>query len=139
MFEEICEWIRDGRPYLGICLGLQLLFEKSEEAEDIKGMSMFKGRIKKFKTQKVPQIGWNSVQIVKKTKLFSRKNKQRFFYFLHSYYAEPDADEIITGISDYGIKYPAVINKGNIYAVQFHPEKSGNAGLKLLKNWVDIC
>jgi glutamine amidotransferase len=138
LFDKIVEWFKEGRPFLGICLGLQLLFESSEESKGIKGFGIFKGNIKKFRKYKVPQIGWNSVEILKSSPLFDAREKA-FFYFLHGYYVDTPQKEIILGMTDYGIKYPSIINRENIYGVQFHPEKSGKTGLLLLKNWVERC
>uniref|UniRef100_A0A7V0Z7E7 Imidazole glycerol phosphate synthase subunit HisH n=1 Tax=candidate division WOR-3 bacterium TaxID=2052148 RepID=A0A7V0Z7E7_UNCW3 len=138
LFDKIVEWLKQGRPFLGICLGLQLLFESSEESKGIKGFGIFKGNIKKFRKYKVPQIGWNSVEILKSIALFDTR-KKTFFYFLHGYYVDTPQKELILGMTDYGIKYPSIINRENIYGVQFHPEKSGKMGLILLKNWVERC
>lgn len=139
LFEKVCEWIKLDKPYLGICLGMQLLFEHSEEAKGIYGFGIFKGIIKKFTRYKVPQIGWNRVKLVKACALVEPPSKNLFYYFLHSYYAEEVEDDLIIGITEYGVCYPSIINKGNVYAVQFHPEKSGKRGLIMLKNWVERC
>lgn len=139
LFEKVYEWIMLNKPYLGICLGLQLLFERSEEAPAIKGLGVFEGIIKKFTQYKVPQIGWNRVEIVRPCAMVSQSKDHLFYYFLHSYYVNNVLEDMIVGIAEYNVHYPAIINKGNVYAVQFHPEKSGKEGLKLLKNWVAKC
>jgi imidazole glycerol phosphate synthase glutamine amidotransferase subunit len=133
LFDKIVEWLKQGRPFLGICLGLQLLFESSEESKGIKGFGIFKGNIKKFRKYKVPQIGWNSVEILKSIALFDTR-KKTFFYFLHGYYVDTRQKDLILGMTDYGIKYPSIINRESIYGVQFHPEKSQENGLKILTN-----
>ncbi len=139
LLERLIEWLNADKPYLGICLGLQLLFESSEEAEGVSGFGIFKGRMRKFQMSKIPQIGWNSVEVIKPSPIFKSQRKKVYFYFLHSYYLDTPEEEIVLGRTEYGISYPSVINKGNIYAVQFHPEKSGKAGLDLLKRWVELC
>jgi glutamine amidotransferase len=125
------------KPYLGICLGLQVLFESSDESKSVKGLSIFKGKCRKFdgKGLKVPQIGWNSIKIVK-GKLLEGVKDNSYFYFVHSYYVEPLDDKIISVKTDYGIEYCSGIVKDNIYAFQFHPERSGEIGLKILENFV---
>ncbi|MGB9720559.1 MAG: imidazole glycerol phosphate synthase subunit HisH [bacterium] len=138
LFDKIVDWLRDGRPFLGICLGLQLLFESSEESEGIKGFGIFKGNIKKFRKYKIPQIGWNGVEPVKSSPLVDFR-KKTFFYFLHGYYVDTPEKDLILGMTEYGMKYPSIINRENIYGVQFHPEKSGEMGLILLRNWVERC
>ncbi|MFH1227797.1 MAG: imidazole glycerol phosphate synthase subunit HisH [Planctomycetota bacterium] len=133
------DWLLADKPFLGICLGMQLLFEGSEESKGVKGFGVFKGKVVRFKCGKVPQIGWNRVRIQRKSKIMSGIKDKSFFYFLHGYFAKPADGDIITGTTEYRAVYPSVVEKGNIYGVQFHPEKSSAVGLKLLKNWVEIC
>jgi len=139
LLERLIEWLKADKPYLGICLGLQLLFESSEEAEGVSGFGILKGRMRKFQMSKIPQIGWNSVEVIKPSPILKSQSKKVYFYFLHSYYLDTPEEEIVLGRTEYGVSYPSVINKGNIYAVQFHPEKSGKVGLDLLKRWVELC
>jgi glutamine amidotransferase len=126
------------KPLLGICLGLQLLFSESEEGGENPGLDILKGKVIRFgENLKVPHMGWNTVEILKKTPLLDGIRNKSYFYFVHSYYAVPDED-IVTGKTDYGVDFPSVIEKDNIYSTQFHPEKSGSVGLKLLENFVKI-
>jgi imidazole glycerol phosphate synthase glutamine amidotransferase subunit len=138
-YEAIQDWLRSDKPFLGFCLGLQLLFESSPESPGVKGLAIFKGQNLRFNSGKVPQIGWNQVQIQRRSRLLDDIPNSSFFYFLHGYYIAPTNQDLVTATTEYGITYPSVIEKGNIYAVQFHPEKSGEVGLKLLKNWVELC
>ena len=128
------------KPYFGVCLGMQVLFESSEESPGVKGLSIFKGTNKKFsgKNLKVPQIGWNSIKILKKNKLLEGVKEDTYFYFVHSYYVVPQDKEIIMTKTNYGVNFASGIQKDNIYAVQFHPERSGEVGLQILGNFVSI-
>jgi len=137
LYDQVNDWLLADRPFLGICLGMQLLFAGSEEAET-KGFGLFKGSGIRFKKGKVPQIGWNQVLYSKESCLMDEIENGSYFYFLHGYYVKTQ-DEIIAATTDYGVKYPSIIEKGNVRGVQFHPEKSGETGLKLLENWVRIC
>ena len=130
-------WLSEGRPFLGICLGMQLLFESSEEAVGTKGLGFFKGQVSRFREGRVPQIGWNQVTFEKGSILAKGLPKEPFFYFLHGYYVEPEDKRVIAGRTDYHIGYASAVEKGDICAVQFHPEKSGDVGLMLLGNWLD--
>ncbi|MEO8398901.1 MAG: imidazole glycerol phosphate synthase subunit HisH [Ignavibacteriaceae bacterium] len=126
------------KPLLGICLGLQLMAQKSEEG-DVACLGIFPGTVIKFdqKNVKVPHMGWNDIKVIKKNKLFSRiKNGERF-YFANSYYLP--TNNFTTSQAEYDVEFSASVEKDNYYAVQFHPEKSGNAGLQLLKNFAEIC
>lgn len=134
----IVDQLKRGKPFLGICLGMQLLFSKSEEG-NVKCLNIIEGKVKKFDSRlKVPQIGWNAVEQKTKNLLFKNIPKNSSFYFVNSYYCQPGDKSIIVGESEYGINFCSVLVKKNIVATQFHPEKSGNIGLKLLKNFVDI-
>lgn len=127
------------KPYLGICLGLQVLFESSEESPKVEGLSIFKGKCKKFidKKLKIPQISWNSINIInKKNKLLKNIKNNSYLYFVHSYYAEPEDNGIILAKTDYGIGFVSSIEKDNIFGVQFHPERSGSVGLGVLENFL---
>jgi len=139
LYDKIADWLEANRPFLGICLGMQLLFESSPEAKNTKGFGFFKGHCQRFRAYKVPQIGWNQISFKKRTALLTGIKDDAFFYFLHSYYLMPEDRDIITARTSYGVEYTSIITAGNIYAVQFHPEKSGRAGIKLLKNWVEKC
>lgn len=135
----VVDWINADKPYLGICLGLQLLFEESEESPGVRGLSVLKGKVVKFHADKVPQIGWNSIEIVKPSLVFEGIRNGEYFYFLHSYYVVPEIDNIVISRTVYGGEtYSSGVQKGNLIAVQFHPEKSGQAGLKFLKNWLSF-
>ncbi len=138
-FRLIKEWLQSDRPFLGICLGMQLLFETSFESEGACGFGFFKGSCLRFNLGKVPQIGWNRINIKKDSNLLEGIPDDSFFYFLHGYYADPQEEDSIIAATHYGISYPSIMKRGNIYAVQFHPEKSGEAGLKLLENWGEKC
>jgi len=137
--DPIKKWIESGQPFLGICLGLQILFESSQESKGVKGMSVFKGTCRRFTEMKVPQIGWNNIQIQRTTSFLRGIRDGEFFYFNHSYYVVEGEKEAVVAKSNYGIDYISIAKKRNAYGVQFHPEKSGQAGLKLLKNWVERC
>lgn len=136
LVDPLRQFISSGRPFLGICLGLQLLFELSEEGEQ-EGLGMLRGRIVRFgKGLKVPHIGWNSLRIRRKDcPLMEEINDGSYFYFVHSYYVIPEDKDIVVATSDYGSEFAAVIWSDNIYAVQFHPEKSQRIGLKLIDNF----
>ena len=140
IFDFLKEEIKN-KPYLGICLGLQLLFEKSEESLDVSGFGILKGEVVKFKSKniKIPHIGWNKVKIIKRNKLFENIRNNLFFYFDHSYYVKPKDKKIISGITDYGEKFVSAVNSENIFGVQFHPEKSQEDGLKILRNFAEIA
>lgn len=138
-YEAIREWLILNKPFLGICLGMQLLLETSLESPGVEGLSIFKGENLRFNSGKVPQIGWNQVQIQRESNLFNGIPDGSFFYFLHGYYLSPANHDLTIATTDYGIEYPSAIEMGEIAAVQFHPEKSGELGLKLLENWVDLC
>jgi imidazole glycerol-phosphate synthase subunit HisH len=137
--EPIRKWIADDKPFLGICLGMQMLFESSTETADVAGIGVFKGVNLRFKDGKVPQIGWNQVTVKKDTPLMRGIENGSYFYFLHGYYIAPQSPSLVIGEADYYITYPCMINRGKVYGVQFHPEKSGEAGIQLLKNWVENC
>lgn len=129
--------MQEGTPYLGICLGLQALYESSEEAPGIAGLGLLQGTVLKFRAlAKVPQIGWNQVQLRHGSRLFHFIQDGSFAYYCHSYYA-PVVPEAVA-VTEYGETYATGIEKGNVYAVQFHPEKSGEIGLRVLKNFLEL-
>ena len=131
------DYLNSGRPFLGICLGLQALFEKSEEAPNTSGLGFFPGQVKKFDINlSVPHIGWNGINIKKSNQIFNGLLGDEKFYFVHSFYVEPEDDLIVLTTTNYGIEFVSSIQKENITATQFHPEKSGDAGIKLLKNFI---
>ena len=135
----IIEEVAKGKPLLGICLGLQLLFDESEEGGLFKGLSLVSGRVVKFKGDiKVPHMGWNRVFKESNSYLLKNIPSGTHFYFANSYYANTGDKKAIKGITNYGIDFPSVIEKGNIFGTQFHPEKSGDMGLKLLENFASI-
>jgi len=123
------------KPFLGICLGLQILLEGSEEAEKAYGLGIVEGKNIKFRNLKVPHIGWNEINVLKMHPVLSNLNNH-FFYFVHSYYANPKSNDFVYATCNYGVDFPAVIIKENFIATQFHPEKSGESGIKFLKNFV---
>ena len=141
----IIEHINDGKPFLGICLGLQILLSKSEESPNIKGLNIFKGEVKKLPKEehlKIPHMGWNRLD---KSKNESKKRNsildgidKNYFYYVHSYYASPEDMQVVAGVTEYGFDVTAVLHENNVFATQFHPEKSGVWGLKMLKNFVKI-
>jgi glutamine amidotransferase len=129
--------LEEGTPYLGICLGLQALYEKSDEAPGIAGLGFLQGTVLKFmKLEKVPQIGWNQLQLRRGSRLFHFIPDGSFVYYCHSYYA-PVVPEAVA-LTEYGETYASGIEKGTLYAVQFHPEKSGDVGLQVLKNFLRL-
>ncbi len=143
ILEPLIKRLSEGVLYLGICLGLQILFEKSEEGAS-KGLGVLKGEVRRFNEKdgiKVPQIGWNKVKLNikdQKSNITAGITDEAYFYFDHSYYAEPADKNIITGTTDYGKTYASMIQKNNIYAVQFHPERSQSLGLRLLENFIKL-
>jgi glutamine amidotransferase len=134
------DYISGGRKYLGICLGYQILFESSEESPGFEGLSIFKGTVRRFpKNLKVPHIGWNSVKIPRQAVMFRGIPDESYYYFVHSYYPEPEDSKIISGYTDYGVKFASAVEFQNIMACQFHPEKSSKYGLLLIRNFVRWC
>lgn len=139
LIDSIVRSIQKGKPYLGICLGLQVLFTESEEFGIYKGLDVFKGKVVRFQIDlKVPHMGWNNVKILRKPPLFGGITNESFFYFVHSYYVVPDDNTIIATTTDYGVSFTSMVWKDNIFATQFHPEKSQETGLRILKNFGDF-
>lgn len=138
LWEPLIEWLQAGRPYLGICLGYQLLFESSEESPGCKGLGVLPGRVVRFqgKRLKVPHIGWN-VLLDMRGPMFKTLSSAPYFYFLHSYFPVPADDAIVSARCEYGGTFAASVSNGSLHATQFHPEKSQSAGLTLLKNFLD--
>ncbi len=131
-------YLGSNRPFLGICLGLQALFEESEEAPGVEGLGFLPGKVKRFVTDlAVPHIGWNGVRVKKPSRIFDGLRGDEKFYFVHSYHVVPQDDADILTTTDYGVSFVSSIQRGNIIASQFHPEKSGEAGLRILKNFLD--
>jgi imidazole glycerol phosphate synthase glutamine amidotransferase subunit len=140
--QAITEWIQADKPFLGICIGLQLLFESSAEApavdgREVRGLSLINGTVKRFPGRKVPQIGWNQTKARPESKIFQGLGTQSFFYYIHSYYADPLDAAISAAEAEYYVRYCCAVERGALAAVQFHPEKSGAVGLALLKNWAE--
>ena len=133
----IVEKIRSGTPYLGLCLGLQLLFSESEEGKGSKGFGIIKGPVKRFTHKlKIPHMGWNTAKLrQKKNPLFRGIADDTFFYFVHSYYGVPDDKSWVLTTTDYGNQFCSSVSKGNVFATQFHPEKSQTQGLKMIRNF----
>jgi len=135
------EFAASGRPLLGICVGMQALLSSSEEGEEgAKGLNLVPGKVKKFTGDglKVPQIGWNQLTFSGSSPLFAELSDGAFVYFLHSFYCDPDDSAVVTARSDYGLSYCAGLQKANVFATQFHPEKSGEVGLQILKNFAQL-
>ncbi|MEA1933324.1 MAG: imidazole glycerol phosphate synthase subunit HisF [Thermodesulfobacteriota bacterium] len=131
------DYLLSDRPFLGICLGLHALFEKSEEAIDVRGLGLIPGFVKRFNVDlSVPHIGWNGINIKKASGLFNRLRGDEKFYFVHSFYVVPEQDSVILTTTDYGVEFVSGIQMGNITATQFHPEKSGAAGIRVLQNFI---
>lgn len=134
------EAIKSGRPFLGICLGLQLLFERSFENGDHAGLGVFSGTIERIPAGvKVPHMGWNQVKQAKKLPLFDGIPDAANFYFVHSYIAKPADPAIVATTTDYGGDFVSGVARDNVYAFQFHPEKSGLIGLQILRNFKELC
>lgn len=135
----IINFIESNKPFLGICLGLQVLFEKSDESPSSKGFSIFKGSVKRFNNGlKVPQMGWNRIQKEKEGKLFKGIPNDSFVYFANSFFVEPLDQSTILSKTKYGNLFCSALEKDNIFATQFHPEKSGELGLKILENFARL-
>ena len=137
----IREAVEKNIPFLGICLGLQLLFEKSEEAPGVKGLGILKGEVKKIPAEqglKIPHMGWNSLHFAHDGKLFHGIEEGSYVYFVHSYYLKAEEEFIVKASTEYGVSIHASVEKDNVFACQFHPEKSSETGLKILKNFVQL-
>ena len=136
--DVIYEHVNDNKPFLGVCLGQQVLMGQSEESPNAKGLNLFKGKCEYLpEGVKIPHMGWNKLNVVNDSPILKGVDGE-YFYFVHSYHVIPEDDEIIAGVCDYGIDVVASLSQNNLFSTQFHPEKSGKAGLKILKNFVNI-
>ena len=143
--DVIREFAASGKPFLGICLGLQLLFSESEESPGVKGLSILKGKIRRIPDKgpdgverKVPQIGWNDISINPGSRLFRGIRDKSYVYFVHSYYLDAENKAEVAATTEYGVTIDASVEAGNVFACQFHPEKSSDTGLMILKNFIEI-
>ena len=128
-------------PFLGICLGLQLLFERSDEASGVEGLGILKGEVLKIPAAeglKIPHMGWNSLQLKHNGKLFQNLGEETYVYFVHSYYLKAEDPSIVKATTEYGVSIDASVEQENVFACQFHPEKSSDAGLQILKNFIEL-
>jgi len=144
LVDPIKSFINTGKPFLGICLGLQLLFEESEESPGVNGLGILKGRVVRFprfdeQRLKVPHMGWNQVEVERSLPILKDIRSGSWFYFVHSYFPEPENSSVIVGKTQYGIEFISAIERDNIFACQFHPEKSSTLGLKILQNFAVMC
>ena len=138
--ESVKRAIADGKPFLGICLGLHMLFEESEESVGANGLGVFKGKIVKIPDTglKIPHMGWNSIDVVKDSRILKGIGTEPYVYFVHSYYIKPEDEGIVSAYTEYGARLAIAVEKDNVFATQFHPEKSGDIGMTILKNFVSL-
>lgn len=139
--DVIKEVARKGTPFLGICLGLQLLFESSDETPGVEGLGILKGKIVRIPDKeglKIPHVGWNSLHLQNGGRLFEGLGEDPYVYFVHSYYLEAEEEQIVKATTDYSTCIHASVEQGNVFACQFHPEKSSTVGLKILENFANI-
>ena len=138
--EPVKRAIADGKPFLGICLGLHMLFEESEESVGANGLGVFKGKIVKIPDTglKIPHMGWNSIDVVKDSRILKGIGSEPYVYFVHSYYIKPEDEGIVSAYTEYGARLAIAVEKDNVFATQFHPEKSGDIGMTILKNFVSL-
>ncbi len=142
LVDVIKEAVQKEIPFLGICLGLQLLFESSEESEGVKGGGILPGRIVRLPEEaglKIPHVGWNSLQFPNPGRLFAGISEEAYVYFVHSFYLQAEDPGIVTAVTEYGTRIHASVEKGNVFACQFHPEKSSEVGLHILRNFLRIA
>ena len=140
--ETVREFIKTKKPFLGICLGLQLLFPESEESPNVQGIDIFKGTVTKIPDGdglKIPHMGWNSIKLLKKDGIFKGIKDNSYVYFVHSYYLNAENKDIVAAQTQYGVTIDAAISYENVTATQFHPEKSGEVGLQMLRNFAEMC
>lgn len=133
--------VEKGTPFLGICLGLQLLFERSDETPGVAGLGILEGEVLRIPDKdnlKIPHMGWNSLHLQNQGRLFQGLSEQSYVYFVHSYYLKAKDETIVKATTDYGVQIHASVEKKNIFACQFHPEKSSDVGLQILKNFVEL-
>ncbi len=138
MDEAVLEAVGKGAAFLGICLGLQVLFTESEEKGIHRGLNIFKGRVRLFSEGLVPQIGWNQAHIKRDDPLTEGIENHSYFYFVHSYYVEPETKDDVIAETDYYINYASIVGRNRVYGIQFHPEKSQQNGLRILENFTKI-
>lgn len=140
--EPLLREIERGKPLLGICLGLHFLFSESEEFGLHQGLNLLPGRVRRFPDQpqlKIPHMGWNRVHLTKEVPIMKGIPEGSYFYFVHSYYVEPSHEAVVAAVTEYGIPFTSMVWQANLFATQFHPEKSQTFGLQLLKNFGEIC
>lgn len=137
--DPLCEWIKTENPFFGICIGYQFLFESSEESSTSRGLGIFSGKVEKFKETllKVPHMGWNRVSsLSEKDKIWTNIEEGEHFYFVHSFYPAPEDPSLVSSVTEYGVEFGSSVRRKNLFATQFHPEKSQSAGLTLLDNFI---
>ncbi len=142
LVQPLRDYAASGRPFLGVCVGLQLLFDWSEEGGGVECLGILPGRVRRFPTEpglKVPQIGWNDVRFRSAHPLLEGIPSGSYFYFVHSYYADPEGEQLTLGQADYGVPFAAIVARDSIVATQFHPEKSGELGLRIYRNYGRIA
>ncbi len=143
LIDSVHRAVESGKPFLGICLGYQLLFTESDEFGHCPGLGIFKGRVVRFQEGmdglKVPHMGWNQVKLVRKPPILDHLDNGAYVYFVHSYYVVPEEEELVATTTEYGVDFASMIWKDNVFATQFHPEKSQQLGLGILQRFGDLC
>jgi glutamine amidotransferase len=140
LVEPLKRYVASGRPFLGVCLGQQIVFESSEEGAGVTCLGLIPGTVRRLPGgQKVPQIGWNTVRIRTPHPLLEGVPDESYFYFVHSYYVDPVDPADVVGETDYGVTFASIVGRGNVFATQFHPEKSAGIGLRIYRNFARLC
>ena len=139
LVETIQDAVKSGKPFLGICLGMQMLFEESDEVRPCRGLGLLPGRIERIETAlKLPQIGWNALDILRPNAMTEGLENGSYVYFVHSFMAKPSDENDLAAVTDYGTRVPAMVARENLFGCQFHPEKSGEVGLQMLRNFAKL-